>query len=238
MKSTTKSSYLFLLFFLYLSTSFAQQKVIDEDLRITKYKKEIIKSLSNQNPDIKISDSANADEFQIAIKKRLEIFSDSLNNDVLLVQFFILADHAYPRWGILTYDNYYFFSDTDDLGESDLQKFIKKYDHITVETIISYCNYFPPPEYGGGPLGINIYKTKMSLIKQYLDDKEETTINDVNSAVLFLTEVTGIRPQTKRNQSAQLILTKEDYTKWLNWLSQNDSRLYWDDKEKKVKVKE
>ena len=70
-----------------------------------------------------------------------------------------------------------------------------------------------------------------------MDDKEETKINDVNSAVLFLTEVTGIRPHTKTNQSAQLILTKEDYTKWLNWLSQNDSRLYWDDKEKKVKVK-
>jgi hypothetical protein len=71
MKSIKKSSYLFLLFFLHLSMANAQIKTVDQDMRIKKLKKEIIKYLSHQIQGIKIVDSVAiaGDEARIVIKK-------------------------------------------------------------------------------------------------------------------------------------------------------------------------
>jgi hypothetical protein len=232
-------SCLFLLFFLRLGVANAQLNIVNDDIRIKKFNKEIIKYLSDHIQGIKIADSVGTigNGTQIDIKRRLEIFSDSLNKDILLIQFFMLADHAYPYWGILTGDNHYFFYDTDDTEELELQAFIKKYDRASVETVISYCNYFPSPDYGGLPVGIALYDDKLDLIKKYIDKIEAPPVDDVKSAVSFLTEITGIKPFSQVSQSAQLNLSRNDYTKWLHWLDKNNLRLYWDSKERKVKVK-
>jgi hypothetical protein len=59
----------------------------------------------------------------------------------------------------------------------------------------------------------------------------------VNPAIDFLEQVTGISSHSDVNYLGRFYPTKEDYDNWLNWFKNNKSRLYWDDREKKVKVK-
>jgi hypothetical protein len=230
---------MFLVFICHLGIVNAQTNNVDQDPRIRKYKKEMIKYLSPNYPGLKIGDSIghSSDGAQVVIKKSLELFSDSLNEDILLVSFGILSSDTDPFWGVLTNEGHYFFYDADDLNELELRAFMNKYDRESVETVIFYCNKFPTLKFGGIPLSISKFNERLFLVKKYLDKNEDVKLNEVNAAVSFLQKLTGIKPQFNANPMLQPNLTKQDYTNWLDWVRKNDSKLYWDADKHEVTLK-
>jgi acyl-homoserine lactone acylase PvdQ len=64
--------------------------------------------------------------------------------------------------------------------------------------------------------------------------KSHQNLGDVSQSIDFLEEVTGITSHSDGNYFGRFDPTEEDYT---NWFKNNYSRLYWDEKEQKVKVK-
>lgn len=238
MKKQKKLLGLFLVFICQWGIVNAQMNNVDQDPRISKYKKEIIKYLSSNYPDLKIGDSISqhSDSVQVVIKKSLELFSDSLNQKILLISFGIFSSDADPFWGVLTNDVHYFFYDADDLNELGLRAFMNKYDHESVETVIFYCNEFPTLKLGGISLAVVKVNQKLILVKQYLD-KKEVKWNEVNAAVFFLQKLTGIKPQVATNTTFQPNLTKQDYTNWLDWVRKNNLRLRWDPNKHEVILK-
>jgi hypothetical protein len=83
-----------------------------------------------------------------------------------------------------------------------------------------------------------IYCQNLTVIKERLDKKKDQQLEDVNLAILFFEEITGIYSQSNGNYVGRYSPTQVDYDKWLNWLKKNHSRLYWDEKDQKVKVKD
>jgi len=224
---------LFVVFICQLGLVSAQPPSVDKDPRISKYKKDIIKYLTDQysgmNMKIGDSTSSSSDSVQIVIKKRLGLFSDSLNEDILLVSLgAYISDVPGPFWGVLTNEGRYFFYDADDLNEPDLVAFMKKYDHESVETVIFYCNQFRTLALGGIAMGLAVFNQKLDLVKQFIDKKDGVKQEEVKSAVSFLQKLTGIKPQFTAADLLQPTLTKQDYTNWLEWAGNNSSRLRWD----------
>ncbi len=82
-----------------------------------------------------------------------------------------------------------------------------------------------------------IFKKNLLIIKDRIERKKGQDVGEVNQAIIFLEQVTNIQSHSNGTFIGRLYPTKEDYTNWLNWFKINQSNLYWDDKEQKVKVK-
>ena len=83
----------------------------------------------------------------------------------------------------------------------------------------------------------DIFKYNLKLIKERLDKKKDLNLMDVYSAILFLEDITKIGSHANANYAGRFDPTIEDYQNWKDWYEKNKSRLYWDDKAQKVKVK-
>lgn len=56
--------------------------------------------------------------------------------------------------------------------------------------------------------------------------------------VKLMTRLTNIEPDYDDNIIIDYIITKNNLKDWRNWYNKNKNRLYWDEIENKVKVKE
>lgn len=67
------------------------------------------------------------------------------------------------------------------------------------------------------------------------------SLEEFNKAVDLLEEVTGIKGHREHQFLTDYFkheLLKPDYEKWKDWYEKNKERLYWDEREKKIMVKE
>lgn len=81
-----------------------------------------------------------------------------------------------------------------------------------------------------------IYFKNLDVIKVRLENKKDLNLMEVYSAIIFFDHLTGIRSHSGGGFAGQFDPTQEDYTNWLNWFKKNKTKLYWDDKEQKVRV--
>jgi len=222
-----------------LTDASAQSKLTgDDDYRITKFEGDIIQyvvtgSDRNSKTPFNIKDF----ESKISVWKCLELYSDTSNTRLLLIRFGLSGDDVPVFWGILTDKEKYLFSNPDDTTEFEALKFRKKYDKLTVSTVLFYCYQYPPDDFGFVPMASWVYGQNLSVIRDALYNKDGLTTPKIDSAISFLENITGIKPGSNRDNSGKYHLTRVDYTRWLIWVRENYSKLYWDKNKRKVKLK-
>ncbi len=129
--------YFFVAFMLFTNIACAQKGYyVDKDYRILKYQSEIINFLiqEKQIPTEKGSIKAADYTGKIFVKKCLDVYRSNANN-ILLIQFGSLADHADRYWGLLSSESKFFFYKIDD---PEFLKLIKANDPLTVTTVAAY----------------------------------------------------------------------------------------------------
>jgi len=82
-----------------------------------------------------------------------------------------------------------------------------------------------------------IFNNHLAVINDRVNKKPWQNLGEVNVAINSLEAITGITSQSDGNYFGRYYPTLEDYEKWSAWFKENSLRLYWDKKEKKVKVK-
>jgi hypothetical protein len=115
--------------------------------------------------------------------------------------------------------------------------FKKNCDPITFSIIDLYCYLNPEEDFGYIPKASWVYGKNLTAIRDALHNKAGLSPAKIDSAVHFLINITKIRPRVYKDNDGNYHLTQEDYVQWLNWARENGRRLYWDDKEKKVRVR-
>jgi hypothetical protein len=223
-----------------IDAAFAQNGAfLDRDYRIAKYEKDIILYLIKEKQVMDIKTPFNIEDYksQIRVWKCLEIYSNDTTKNLLLIGFSTSADHSDRFWGVLTSKSKYFFYDIDDTTEAELSMFKKTYNPVTAATILFYCYQNPPYPFGIVSMGSHIYSRYLNIIKDALHNKEGLRTRSVDSAKLFLQNITGIKPESNGFKSGRFHLTQEDYTKWLYWFRKNNSNLDWDEKSGKVSLR-
>ena len=85
---------------------------------------------------------------------------------------------------------------------------------------------------------LKLYNQKLKIVRDRLNNKPWQSLGEVKDAITFLEEITEITSHSNGNYFGRYAPTEEDYTNWKNWLKKNKSRLYWDEKDQKVKVKD
>ncbi len=82
-----------------------------------------------------------------------------------------------------------------------------------------------------------IFNNNILVIEKYLKGEtiEGTGLND---SVLFLEGLTGIKSDIFEGIDKLLDPTEKNLQDWKNWYKNNKNLIYWDEKEKKVRLKE
>ncbi len=83
-----------------------------------------------------------------------------------------------------------------------------------------------------------IYVQNLEIIKERLDNKQGQNLMQVDAAITFLEKLTSIRSESNGNYVGRFDPTTHDYDQWLKWFKINNSKIYWDEKDQKVKVKD
>jgi len=83
-----------------------------------------------------------------------------------------------------------------------------------------------------------LVERNLHIIKMKVNNDSTLNLNDVEPAIIFLEQTTGIQSESNGNYIGRYQPTLNDYNKWLNWFEKNRDRLYWDDDHQKVKVKQ
>jgi hypothetical protein len=82
------------------------------------------------------------------------------------------------------------------------------------------------------------FKEQLSIIHNSYQKKERFKIKTVENAITHLEKITGIISQSDMNIYGRFSPTKEDMDKWTQWFEENKSKIYWDSKEGKIRLKE
>ena len=83
----------------------------------------------------------------------------------------------------------------------------------------------------------DIYNLNLKTIKDRVDKKPGQNVVPANDSILFFERITGIVSESDGNFEGRYNPTLNDYIRWVDWFKMNHKRLYWDKKEKQVRVK-
>lgn len=81
-----------------------------------------------------------------------------------------------------------------------------------------------------------IFRQKLNLVENYQKGKE-TVIDELKASAKFLTEITKIQFEVFDSYEMSDVTSKKNLKDWKKWYSKNKNKLYWDDIDRKVKVK-
>lgn len=112
---------------------------VAKDERIAKFQKEILQYLVKEKQfRDSTSDEITFERYQdrMIVRRRLEIYTDSSVNDILLIKFQANVDHCDKFWGVLTQKRSYLFYDFEDL---QFQLLNKELNINNVRLIKEYC---------------------------------------------------------------------------------------------------
>ncbi len=80
-----------------------------------------------------------------------------------------------------------------------------------------------------------IFQEHIKVIECLLKGEE---VHNLKSTVEFLEETTDIKSEVDFGWEIMYSPTDQNLKDWKDWFKKNKNRLYWDEKEQKVKVKE
>ncbi|MDB5157908.1 MAG: hypothetical protein JWR50_2615 [Mucilaginibacter sp.] len=83
-----------------------------------------------------------------------------------------------------------------------------------------------------------LIEEKLYIIEQKVRHDSTLNFNEIEPAILFLEQTTGIRSESNGDYIGRYQPTLNDYKKWKNWFELNRDRLYWDSQEQKVRVRD
>src|SRR6476620_1132601 len=81
-----------------------------------------------------------------------------------------------------------------------------------------------------------IFEQNLSVVES-LYKGQAFDLNTIYDARSFLIDVTGIKPEIEKSFDMPIVPSKKIVKSWRKWYKKNKQRLYWDEVEKKVKVK-
>lgn len=81
---------------------------------------------------------------------------------------------------------------------------------------------------------LNHLQTIESFVKVESNSIEGNTLDE---AILFLESITSISSSVTQNYDPQKFPSQQNLDDWKMWYSENKQLLYWDDLDKKVKIK-
>ena len=99
-----------------------------------------------------------------------------------------------------------------------------------------FLSFFPLRKQNS--VACQVYKKNLAIIKARLDDKKDINLMNVYGAILFFERLTDIRSHSPGGAAGQFDPTNEDYINWSNWFNKNQSKLYWDHNQQKVKIED
>jgi len=80
------------------------------------------------------------------------------------------------------------------------------------------------------------FTEQMNVIEASIKGDDSLNVESINTAILNLEEITNITSSSDGNYLGRFNPSKKDFKNWRDWYKSNKHRLYWDDKEKKVKL--
>jgi hypothetical protein len=112
---------------------------VPKDERIARFQKEILQYLVKEKQFRgSTSDEITLERYQdrMIVRRRLEIYTDSSVNDILLIKFQADVDHCDKFWGVLTQNRSYLFY---DFADPQFQLLRKELTVNNVKLIRDYC---------------------------------------------------------------------------------------------------
>lgn len=217
-----------------LATPYAsaqQIQLIAKDKRIAKYQDSLIKyllsiqQLDKTGPVYKATDYQN----KIYVAKHLEFYGP----DVLLIKFGNLSSHGWDCWGVLSDTGIHLFTNVNNAA---FQKFTHDNAMWMSATIKTYIEerYFSKCT---DEKACKVFQGQLDFIKKKLERDTSINMGQVSDAIIFMERLTSIRSRSNGNYAGRYEPTVGDLKNWSKWFGANHDRLYWDDKEKKVKVR-
>lgn len=77
----------------------------------------------------------------------------------------------------------------------------------------------------------------IKIIEKFILDKGTNNTEILDSAVLFLERITNIESEKYEGFELYYFPNEQNLKDWKDWYKKNKKRLYWDEKENKVKVR-
>nr|WP_294793142.1 hypothetical protein [uncultured Mucilaginibacter sp.] len=82
-----------------------------------------------------------------------------------------------------------------------------------------------------------MFSDHLAVIKESVEKKKPVNASKINEAISFLEQVTLIKSTSDGNYFGRFSPNEQDFNNWNQWFKKNKSMLYWEEKERKVKVK-
>ena len=86
-------------------------------------------------------------------------------------------------------------------------------------------------------IATKIMKENLHVIEMKVHHDSTLNFNEIEPAIIFLEQTTGIKSESNMNYIGRYQPTLNDFNKWSSWFRSNRKRLYWDDVEKKVRIR-
>lgn len=81
------------------------------------------------------------------------------------------------------------------------------------------------------------YLLKIAIIEKFVTTKRSDDTQTLDSAIEFMENITNIKSEFIPGYEISLVPSEQNLKDWKNWYNKNKKRLYWDEKEQKVKLK-
>jgi len=83
-----------------------------------------------------------------------------------------------------------------------------------------------------------IYLYNLNIIYDFVfyDTWKDAENRSLEPAVSFLENITKIKSNYRKNMSEMYWPTVANYNEWKNWFIKNKEKIFWDEKERKVKL--
>ncbi|AWA31122.1 hypothetical protein HYN48_14050 [Flavobacterium magnum] len=84
----------------------------------------------------------------------------------------------------------------------------------------------------------DIFLENLTAFENLKNESQSIDLNTVYEARQFLIEVTGISYEMEKPFEMPIFPSDKTLIDWRNWYEKNKAKLYWDENDQKVKVKE
>lgn len=103
---------------------------------------------------------------------------------------------------------------------------------IGILLLLVTCNAFSQNE---DKKACKAFEEKITLVENFYNDIEGYSL-ELESATVFLAELTKITPETNYSYKGLGTLSVSDLTDWKLWYKENKHLLYWDNKSQSIKI--
>lgn len=106
---------------------------------------------------------------------------------------------------------------------------------ILTVVILFSCNSIKTQKFNKAQI---VYLEKLNFIELYNEGKIEPSFKDLKEVAFFFEEITNIKADIYESIDSFIDPSEQNLKDWKEWYKNNKERLYWNEEEQKVKLKE